>query len=348
MDAFYASVEQRDEPKYRGLPLVVGGSPYKRGVVAAASYEARRFGIHSAMSSRTAKQKCPHLIFVKPRFEVYRAISEHIREIFLSYTDWVEPVALDEAYLDVTQNNCNNPSATLIAKDIKASILQSTGLTASAGVSVNKFLAKMASAMNKPNGLSVILPQQAEEFVEALLIEKFHGIGKVTATKMNELGIRVGADLKQWSEKELVKHFGKAGLFYYKIARAQDDREVNPNRIRKSIGAETTFEEDLDNLHSVNLELEKLAQSVKDRMDKNKAYGRTLTLKIKYADYQQASRSRTTTYLLQDEHIIVNLAKELLLATEVGSRKVRLLGISISNLQGENVKTNHVQLSLEF
>lgn len=348
MDAFYASVEQRDEPKYRGLPLVVGGSPSKRGVVAAASYEARLFGIHSAMSSRIAAQKCKALIFVQPRFEVYREISHQIKEIFYRYTDYVEPLALDEAYLDVTTNKKDIPSATWIAKEIKSSIFNETGLTASAGVSINKFLAKIASGINKPDGLFLIPPQSALAFVETLPIEKFHGIGKVTATKMNELGIRVGADLKQWSEKELVKHFGKAGMFYYKIARAQDDREVNPNKNRKSIGAETTFEEDKDSLHEMSIELLKLAQSVKERMDRNKAYGRTLTLKIKYADYQQVTRSRTMPDLIQDKHVILNLARELLLTTGIGSRKVRLLGISISNLEGEGAEKNYVQLSLEF
>ncbi|HEY9845754.1 MAG TPA: DNA polymerase IV, partial [Candidatus Caenarcaniphilales bacterium] len=287
MDAFYASIEQRDEPKYRGKPLVVGGSPHQRGAVAAASYEARKYGIHSAMPSRTALQRCKDLIFVKPRFEVYRAVSLQIREVFSRYTDLVEPLALDEAYLDVTQNKKQLPSATAIAKEIKQAIWQKTGLTASAGISINKFLAKMASGMDKPDGLFVILPEAAQTFVESLPIEKFHGIGKVTAAKMHELGIQVGADLKQWSEADLVKQFGKQGHFYYHIARAQDERDVIPNRLRKSIGAETTFVEDLDTLDEMNTELEKIAQTVKERLDRHRVYGHTLTLKVKYEDYQQ-------------------------------------------------------------
>ncbi|PSB14752.1 DNA polymerase IV [Phormidesmis priestleyi ULC007] len=232
MDSFYASVEQRDQPRYRGQPVAVGATPNQRGVVCAASYEARKFGIHSAMSSRVAIQRCPHLIFVPPRFEVYRAISQQIRAIFEQYTDLVEPVALDEAYLDVTENKLGLPYATTIAREIRASIFTKTGLTASAGVSFNKFLAKMASGMNKPNGQMVILPEDAERFVESLPIEKFHGIGKVSAIKMHELNIHTGADLKQRSKLELVQHFGKVGHHYFKIARAQDDRLVEANRIR--------------------------------------------------------------------------------------------------------------------
>ncbi len=348
MDAFYASVEQRDEPKYRGKPLVVGGSPEKRGVVAAASYEARRYGIHSAMPSRTAGQRCRELIFVRPRFEVYREISQEIREIFYRYTDLVEPLALDEAYLDVTENKKVIPSATWIAEEIKRSIFKETKLTASAGISINKFLAKIASGMNKPDGLFLIPPESAEAFVEQLPVKKFHGIGQATAAKMNNLGIQVGADLKKWSLHELIKQFGKNGLFYYKIVRAQDDREVEPNKIRKSVGAETTFEQDLDDLFSMNIELEKLSQVVKGRLDKHGSYGRTLILKVKYADFQQSTRSITVNYLIQETDTISNLAKNLLLATDANSKEVRLLGISISNLEGENTNINNGQLSLEF
>lgn len=348
MDAFYASVEQRDEPKYRGKPLVVGGSPSKRGVVAAASYEARKYGIHSAMSSRIAHQKCRELIFVRPRFEVYREVSEQIRDIFYRYTDLVEPLALDEAYLDVTENKKAMPSATLMAKEIKKSILNETGLTASAGVSINKFLAKVASDIDKPDGLFLISPEMAESFVEQLPIEKFYGVGKITAAKMNYLGIRVGADLKKWSPDELVKHFGKSGILYYNMARGQDDRAVNPNRIRKSIGAETTFEKDLDDLELINIELAKLAQVLKERLDKNLSYGRTITLKIKYADFQESTRSITENYLIQDTNVILSLVKKLLLTTDVGNKEVRLLGISISNLAGSDAEAKYVQLSLEF
>ena len=348
MDAFYASVEQRDEPKYRGQPLVVGGSPSKRGVVAAASYEARIYGIHSAMSSRSAHQKCRELIFVRPRFEVYREVSEQIRDIFFRYTDLVEPLALDEAYLDVTENKKSMSSATLMAKAIKKNILNETGLAASAGVSINKFLAKVASDIDKPDGLFLISPEMAESFVEQLPIEKFYGVGKITAAKMNYLGIRVGADLKKWSAAELMKHFGKSGICYYKMARAQDDRAVNPNRIRKSIGAETTFTQDLDDLDLINIELAKLTQILKERLDKNRSYGRTITLKIKYADFQQVTRSITENYLIQDTNVILSLVKKLLLTTDVGNKEVRLLGISISNLAGSDAEPKYVQLSLEF
>jgi len=270
LDAFYASVEQRDNPRYRGKPLVVGGLPQERGVVVAASYEARKFGIHSAMPSYIAQQKCPSLLFVPPRFEVYRSISTQIHAIFKRYTDLVEPVALDEAYLDVTQNKLELPYATTVAKQIKAAILAETGLTASAGVSFNKFLAKMASGMNKPNGLTAILPEQATDFVAALPIEKFHGIGQVTATKMHNLGIHTGADLKQYSEDDLVRHFGKVGRFYYLIARGEDNHtvEVEPNRDRKSIGAETSFTKDLDEEQVILLELETIAQTVQHRARK--------------------------------------------------------------------------------
>lgn len=346
MDAFYASVEQRDEPKYRGKPLVVGGSPQQRGAVAAASYEARKYGIHSAMPSRTALQRCKDLIFVKPRFEVYRAASQQIRDVFYRYTDLVEPLALDEAYLDVTENKKQMPLAIGIAKEIKQAIWEETGLTASAGISINKFLAKMASGMNKPNGLFVILPEAAEAFVESLPIEKFHGIGKVTATKMHELGIQAGADLKQWSEADLVKQFGKHGRFYYHIARAQDERAVTPNRPRKSIGAETTFVEDLDSLDEMNIELEKIAQILKERLDRNRAYGRTLTLKVKYEDYQQITRTTTVTELIRNQELILSLAQELCACVEVNHKKVRLLGVSISNLDRDEESTSTRQLRL--
>jgi DNA polymerase-4 len=295
MDSFYASVEQRDYTCYRGKALVVGGKPHQRGVVVAASYEARKFGIHSAMPSRIAYQKCPSLIFVPPRFEVYRAISAQINAIFKHYKDLVEPVALDEAYLDVTQNKLGLPYAITIAKLIKAAILTETNLTATAGVSFNKFLAKMASGINKPNGLTVILPEHAQDFVEALPIEKFHGIGQVTATKMHNLGIRTGADLKQQSVANLVQHFGKVGHFYYKIARAEDERMVEPNRIRKSIGAETSFIENLSEPELIIHELEVIAQTLQHRLDSHQALGRTITLKVKF---ETISKSRAVKLCL--------------------------------------------------
>lgn len=332
MDAFYASVEQRDQPQYRGKPLVVGGSPDKRGAVAAASYEARKFGIHSAMPSRTAVHRCPRLIIVKPRFDVYRAISEQIRAIFYRYTDLVEPLALDEAYLDVTENQQGIPSATLIARAIQQEIYQDTQLTASAGISINKFLAKVASGMNKPNGLYVIPPEAAASFVESLPIEKFHGIGQVTAKRMHELGIRTGVDLKQWSEAELTHHFGKVGRHYYRIARAQDDRPVEPNRERKSIGAETTFEVDLSDRPQLEQELQKIAQAVQERLQAKQLRGRTVTLKVKYVDYQQITRSRTLAEPITHPQTLLALGLELLAGVEWGDRPVRLLGLSLSNL----------------
>ena len=344
LDAFYASVEQRDQPRYRGKPLVVGGLPEQRGVVCAASYEARKFGIHSAMPSRTAKQKCPHLIFTKPRFEVYRSISAQIHAIFHQYTDIVEPIALDEAYLDVTEPKVDLPYASTIARHIKADILAQTGLTASAGVSKNKFLAKMASGMNKPNGLTVILPEQAESFVEELPIEKFHGIGQVTATKMHELGIHTGADLKLLSEAELTQHFGKIGRFYYGIARGEDDRSVQANRIRKSVGAENSFASDLRDRDIMIQELELIAQTLHQRLEGHHS-GRTLTLKVKFGNYQQITRSRTLMTSIRDLETILAIATELFDAIDLADRTIRLLGLSLSNLDGEKA-VKLVQLPL--
>ncbi|MBD1848988.1 DNA polymerase IV [Cyanobacteria bacterium FACHB-502] len=347
MDAFYASVEQRDEPRYRGKPIVVGGSPNKRGAVAAASYEARRYGIHSAMPSRTAHQKCPHLIFVKPRFEVYRRISLQIRNIFYRYTDWVEPLALDEAYLDVTENKFDIPSATWIAQTIKQEIYEETGLTASAGVSINKFLAKVASGMDKPNGLFIIPPEDAIAFVEQLPLEQFYGVGQVTAAKMHKLGIQTGADLKQWSLSDLVRHFGKVGQYYYKIARAEDDRPVQPNRIRKSIGAENSYDPDLNSRAEIETALEEVAETLLRRLDSQQTTGRTLTLKVKYADYQQITRSRTILVPIRDRSILLSVAQELLATTAIEEKAVRLLGLTVSNLMGET-QEQFVQLCLSL
>jgi DNA polymerase IV len=346
MDAFYGSVEQRDNPNYRGKPLVVGGSPEKRGAIAAASYEARKFGIHSAMPSRTAVQRCPHLIFAPSRFEVYREISEQIRSIFESYTDLVEPLALDEAYLDVTENKQGIASATAITQQIKQAILQKTQLTASAGVSFNKFLAKIASGMNKPDGLMVIQPDEAEPFIEALPIEAFYGVGRATAAKMQELGIRTGADLKQRSERELAQNFGKVGRFYYQIARGIDDRPVNPNRIRKSIGAETSFDPDLEGREVIEQKLEAIAKEVHQRMERNETKGRTLTLKVKFADYRQITRSRTMLEYVESQGQILGIAKELLIGVELEAQKVRLLGITLSNLDTESDEPTYKQMEL--
>lgn len=348
MDAFFASVEQRDEPSYRGKPIVVGGSPENRGVVAAASYEARQYGIHSAMPARSAKQRCPHLIFVRPRFEVYKSVSNQIREIFFQYTDLVEPLSLDEAYLDVTTNKRGMNSATLIAKEIKERILEETHLTASAGVSINKFLAKTASGLKKPNGLCLITPDKAETFVETLPIESFYGIGKVTAEKMRGLGIFSGADLKSWTESALVERFGKMGRFYYQIARGQDDRMVEPNRICKSIGAEESFAVDLSERREMLAALAEIASTVKKRLDESRGGGRTITLKVKYADYKQVTRSRTVLESIQEAEGILDIAIELLDGTEATKKKVRLLGISMSNLDSERENDEFKQLTIDL
>ncbi|MEM8613321.1 MAG: DNA polymerase IV [Cyanobacteria bacterium P01_H01_bin.105] len=328
MDAFYASIEQRDHPEYRDKPVVVGGRPEQRGAVAAASYEARSYGIHSAMPSRVAVQRCPHVIFARPRFDVYRAVSEQIRAIFRDYTALVEPLSLDEAYLDVT--GCESAIAT--AKAIKQRIAQSTELTASAGVSINKFLAKMASDINKPDGLYVILPQDAMAFMATLPIEKFHGIGPATTRKMKSLGIVTGADLQCWSETDLVANFGKAGRHYFRVANAQDNRQVNPNRIRKSIGAERSFAEDLESLDAMTTALTTIVDEVEARLLKAKKMGCTLTLKIKYANYHQITRSRTVEVPMQRAADIGPLAQALLEHHLDVQPQVRLLGVAISNL----------------
>jgi DNA polymerase-4 len=348
MDAFFASVEQRDNPDLRGKPVGVGGSPSQRGVIAAASYEARQFGVHSAMPSRTAVQRCPHLVLVRPRFDVYRDVSEQIREIFFRYTDLVEPLSLDEAYLDVTENKRGMPSATLIAREIKESIQKETNLTASAGISINKFLAKTASGINKPDGLTLIPPEKAEAFIEKLAIEDFYGIGKVTAQKMHSYGIYSGADLKKLSEAELIKKFGKTGSYYFRIVRAIDDRPVEPNRIPKSIGAEESFAEDLADRYSMVAALEALAQTVERRLDKSGTGGRTVTLKVKYGDYQQVTRSKTMTESIKSAHDIMKVVQTLMTSTEIEQRNVRLLGVQVSSLDCDREEQDYVQLTIEF
>lgn len=333
MDAFYASVEQRDNPDLRGKPVAVGG--IKRGVVASASYEARVFGVRSAMPSRTALRKCPHLQFVRSRFDVYRQVSQQIREIFFEYTDLVEPLSLDEAYLDVTENKKGIFSAILIARQIRQKIFERTQLTASAGVSINKFVAKVASDINKPNGIKVILPDEVIPFLEKLEIEKFHGIGKVTASKMKRLGIHNGYDLKQWSEIDLVKRFGKTGRYFYRIVRGEDNRQVNPNRIRKSIGAERTFNEDIFSVDKMFEKLNKIGEHLFRSIEKSQNYGRTVTIKIKFSDFQIITRSKTVNReitRLEDLNVIV---RELLYQNMENGVGVRLLGISVSNLRRE-------------
>ncbi len=349
MDAFFASVEQRDNPELRGKPVAVGGSA-ERGVVAAASYEARQFGVKSAMPSKIAAIRCPALIFVKPRFDAYKEVSDQIRAIFYEYTDLVEPLSLDEAYLDVTHNKKGLASATLIAAEIKKKIKEITGLTASAGISMNKFLAKTASDVKKPDGLFLIPPDQAEAFVEKMPIEKFFGIGKVTAEKMHKMGINTGGDLKKWSEYSLIDRFGKSGAYYYQIARAIDNRMVNPNRVRKSLGAENTFNTDLTNLDAIRNELDEIVEILFRRMKKSETKGRTITLKAKYADFRIVTRSKTLENWIDSVKQIQELYEELLLEIPI-ENGFRLLGLSLSNLNHEkelNPPPKVTQLTLEF
>ena len=343
MDAFYASIEQRDDPDLRGKPIAVGGSS-SRGVVAAASYEARQFGVYSAMSSKIAARKCPSLIFVKPRFEVYRATSLVIRCIFKEYTDLIEPLSLDEAYLDVTENKLNVPSASIIAKQIKQKIKDTTGLIASAGVSVNKFLAKIASDYDKPDGFFVITPEQAPHFVDNLPIEKFHGIGKVTAEKMHRMGITKGADLKQYDENQLVRNFGKVGMYYYQIARGIDERPVNPNRDRKSVGAENTFHDDLLDQNEIRKEFDHIVSTVWQRVKKAKVNGKTVTVKIRTFDFNTITRSRTLSLPLQEEQELKKIAEDLLM-NNLNGQPIRLLGVTVSSLSDHK---KGMQLTLDL
>ena len=345
MDAFFASVEQRDNPEYKGKPLAVGYAGV-RGVVAAASYEARQYGVHSAMASKTALRKCPQLIFVLPRFDVYKSVSRQIMGIFHEYTDLVEPLSLDEAFLDVTENHMQIASAIQIAHEIKQKIRETVGLTASAGVSFNKFLAKIASDYKKPDGLFVVIPEAAEQFVESLAIEQFYGVGKVTAERMHQLGIRTGADLKQWSEQGLVTNFGKAGHIYYLNARAIDERPVQSQRTRKSVSSETTFEKDMDSYEELRLELEKVTLDVIQYISKNNYKGRTVSLKIKYANFKIISRSKTFPAFISDYETLFEVGSELLKLVDL-STKVRLIGIGIRN--NEEVSwTDDTQLRIRF
>lgn len=348
MDAFYASVEQRDFPEYRNKPVVVGGSPQGRGVIAAASYEARKFGIRSAMPASRAVKLCPRAIFVKPRFEVYREVSHRIREIFFDYTDLVEPLSLDEAYLDVTENHKQNPSATLLAREIKKRIKEETGLNASAGVASNKFLAKIASDIDKPDGLHVITPEMSQMFIEGLKIGDFYGVGKATRIKMESLGIKTGADLKKWGEVDLVKQFGKSGHHYYRIARGIDNRTVNPGRIRKSIGKERTFSEDISDLEWIGDFLDQLSEKISQSMQNLDAAGKTITLKVRYKNFETVTRSITLGHYTNSADELSSMAKKLLNETEAGIREVRLLGISVSSLNLTEGGTFGEQLEIPF
>lgn len=353
MDAFYASVEQRDNPELRGKPLAVGGSA-ARGVVAAASYEARAFGVHSAMPSVTAKRKCPDLIFVPPRFDVYRAVSEQIRAIFAEYTTLIEPLSLDEAYLDVTENLKGMEIATEIAEEIRAKIRAATGLTASAGVSYNKFLAKMASDQRKPDGLFVITPKNGPAFVGALPVKKFHGVGPATAERMKRHGIETGLDLKGKSLAFLQQHFGKSGPYFHGIARGVDLRPVRPDRVRKSVGAEDTFVEDLFTLEAAVGELQPLISKVWRHCEAHGISGKTVTVKVKYSDFTQATRSKTLATLLTGPADIAALAEPLVASVYPFRRGVRLLGVTLSSLYaaadgaGAEAEPATPQLTLAF
>jgi DNA polymerase-4 len=351
MDAFFASVEQLDQPELRGIPLAVGGGG-KRGVVAAASYEARVFGVRSAMSGIMASRLCPQLIFVPPRFDRYKEVSAQIRTIFHQHTDLVEPLSLDEAYLDVTHHKKGNPSASLIATEIRAEILKVTGLNASAGISINKFVAKIASDINKPNGQKTIPPEEVLSFLENLDIRKFFGIGKVTADKMYGLGIFTGADLKLKPEDYLETHFGKSGRYFYRAVRGVHHSEVSPERIQKSIGAERTFNDNISSEVFLESKIRALAEELSKRLGRSKVSGKTITLKLKYSDFNTQTRSKTLPYFIADKDLIVAAATKLLYQ-EALSNSVRLLGISMGKLNNEKKEAikgppMSVQLHIDF
>ncbi|WP_408904535.1 DNA polymerase IV [Nguyenibacter sp. L1] len=342
MDAFYASVEQRDDPALRGRPVAVGGSR-QRGVVAAASYEARRFGVRSAMPSVTALRRCPDLVFVPPRFDVYRAVSAQIHAIFARYTALIQPLSLDEAYLDVTAPLVARPSATAIAQDIRAAIRAETGLTASAGVSYNKFLAKLASDHRKPDGLYVITPRMGPRFVEALPVERFHGIGPATAARMHALGIRTGLDLRAWDMAGLARHFGKAAAFYHGIARGRDDRPVEPDRPRKSLGAERTFDRDIRDWPQAAAALDDLSARVWQACARRGLSGRTVTLKLRYADFRQTGRAHSLPGPVAAQAALSRVAQDLLrpffpLKQGPLEQGIRLLGVTLSNLDAAEAR----------
>jgi len=349
MDAFYASVEQMDNPELKGKPVAVGGGG-ERGVVAAASYEARKFGVRSAMSGFQARKNCPDLIFIKPRFARYKEISKQIRSVFYTYTDLVEPLSLDEAYLDVTQNKKFHPSATLIAKEIREKIFQEVGLRASAGISNSKFVAKIASDVNKPNGQKTIPPEEVAQFLEDLPIEKFFGIGRVTASKMFQLGIFTGRDLKRKSLDFLTTHFKNSGNHYYQVVRGEHFSDVKPNRIQKSVAAEHTFSKNLTSEIFMMERLEAIAEELQNRLMRSKVAGKTITLKIKYSDFSIQTRSKTLPVFVKDKDILLLTVKELLFQEKV-KESVRLLGISVSNLNNksqQDEKVIDIQLKFEF
>lgn len=346
MDAFYASVEQRDFPQYRGKPLIVGGSPQGRGVVATASYEAREFGVRSAMSSALAEKLCPHGIFVYPRFAAYKEVSQSIRSIFKRYTDLIEPLSLDEAYLDVTNDKLGIGSALDIAREIKNAIKTELHLTASAGVSINKFVAKIASDMDKPDGLTFIGPSKIEKFMEKLAVEKFHGVGKVTADRMRKQHLKTGGDLKKLSEARLMQLFGKSGKFYYRIVRGIDNRPVRPYHEAKSVSAEDTFYEDYGKSAELNDHLFRIAEIAFSRLDKHQLQARTLTVKIKFEDFKQVTRSQSAEEPFADLQQVHDIALILLNSVDFGRKKVRLLGVGFSNLYHDAENGQDPQTSL--
>lgn len=335
MDAFYAAIEQRDNPALRGKPVIVGGDPDRRGVVSTCSYEARKYGVHSAMPSKTAMRLCPHAVFVYPRFDAYKEASRQFMNICMEYTDLIEPLSLDEAFLDVTENKKNMRSATHIAQEIRKRIFSETGLTASAGVSYNKFLAKTASEINKPDGLAVIKPGDADKFLETLYIGKFFGVGKVSEKKMIALGINNGLDLKSADLEKLTKHFGKAGRFYYDIVRGIDNRPVCPYRERKSYGREITLDEDIIDMDQIHSILREIAEELEAAFERKNLRGKTITLKVKYFDFQLSTRSTTLDSPVCTADVIMEEILRLLKYTEAGIKKVRLLGISLSNFENE-------------
>lgn len=344
MDAFFAAVYIRDNPQVKGKPVICGGPANSRGVVSTCNYEARKYGVHSAMPSFHAHKLCPNGIFVRPDFDRIREASDLVRSIFFEFTDLVEPVSIDEAYLDVTENKLNLESATEIAKEIRKMIFEKTQLTASAGVSYNKFLAKIASEMNKPNGLSVVPPSRAIQVLEELPIGKFHGIGKATEKKMNYLGIRSGKDLKERNLKELIKHFGKVANFYYHIVRGIDNRQVNTSRIRKSLGCERTFSKDIDDVEEMLEILKTISHKLSGKMHEKKFKAKTLTVKIKYANFDMVSRSKTLDLPFDDEKVMLHIGRKLLLETLGPKCSIRLLGFSLSNLVWENDGNNKQQI----
>ncbi len=347
MDAFFASVEQMDNPKFAGRPLIVGGNPEGRGVVAACSYEARKFGIRSALSAARAIKLCPHALFIRPRIDRYKEVSLQIMEIFKSYSPHIEPLSLDEAFLDISETHKTIESAAHTAEQIRSRVFHEVGLTCSAGVSYNKFLAKVASDMNKPDGLTVITIDEAQPFLETLVIGRFFGVGKVTEKKMHSLGIRCGGDLLRFEKGELIRFFGKAGAYFHDIARGIDNRPVESRKGRKSIGTETTFHTDIDDINEIEEILENLARKIERGLQNKDCGGSTVTLKVRYHDFSTVTRSYTHPAPIHSFEEIMRCMPQLLGSTKAGKVKIRLLGISLSNLTSRSQKIP-VQLELPF